>query len=162
MYTVYDVRRNSDTGFGVLGILCLLGTAGVAVWTFSTVRALRRFVPIGALRPKPSASAPASAREALLAVYDAGDALDDGTFPSWSMTYRYDPDLLERAFGQLDERLAAMPGLEPEIRAIPAELTHRVRAAKHEPLIGGVRLDPTPLHFELSRVWRRVGIVALR
>jgi hypothetical protein len=92
-------------------------------------------VPITELRPEPSASAPASARAALLAVYAAEDALYDGTLPSRAMTYRFDPDELERAFGHLGERLVAMPGLEPEVRAIPTEL---------------------------ERVWHRVAIIALR
>jgi hypothetical protein len=162
MYTADDVLRNANTGFGVLGIFGLVATAALAFVTFCLGRAVRRYVPVTALRPEPSASAPASAREALLAVYAAEDALYDGTLPSRAMTYRFDPNELERAFGHLGERLVAMPGLEPEVRAIPTELASQVRNARRTPLIGGVRLDPRPLFEELVRVWNRVAIIALR
>jgi hypothetical protein len=162
MYTVHDVQRNTNAGFGAFGIFCLLATVGLAILTVILARAVRRFIPITDLRPEASAGAPASARAALLAVYAAQDALYDGTLPSRAMTYRFDPDELDRAFADLSERLAAMPGLEPEVRAIPAELASRVRSAKRTPLIGGVRLDPEPLFAQLDRAWRRVAIVALR
>jgi hypothetical protein len=148
MYTVHDVQRNTNTGFGVFGIFCLLGIAGVGYATFWLGRELRRFVPITDLRPEPPAGIPESCRSALLAIDATDDVLLDGRFP-WRTTLRYDARELAGALAYLRERLAAVPGLDP----------HQLDGLSPS-LAGHVRLDPEPVHERLDAVRLRVVAAA--